>query len=137
MDILGDGPLGERTKSLVNEYGVQKSVHFHGHVKNPYPIVAAADVMVLPSLSEGLPRAALEALHLGVPCVLRHADGNIELIQPGLNGLLFEKDSELFEKMIQAAELSRSRLGKSLLPGKFRQENSAKSYFELVSGLHD
>ena len=51
--------------------------------------------MVLPSFSEGVSRSALEALFLGVPCVLRDVDGASELIHDGINGYLFNENSEL------------------------------------------
>lgn len=134
LDAIGVGPLMPAALSEVQRLGIQKEIHFHGHLADPYPLVASADALVLPSLSEGISRAALEALHLGVPCVLRKVDGNAELIQSGFNGILFEKNDDLPDAMMAAAELSRSVEGirASLLPEEFRQCAAANCYLELV-----
>ena len=89
--------------------------------------------LVLPSLSEGVSRSALEALYLGVPCVLRDVDGSSELIQEGINGYLFSENSELPNAMMRAVELSRNRNELvSLLPEKFRQKRAARQYLDLL-----
>jgi glycosyltransferase involved in cell wall biosynthesis len=68
-------------------------------------------VFVLPSLSEGAPRAALEALFLGVPCVLRNVDGNACLVSSGVNGVLFQTDDQLLEAIKGAVVLARKLRG--------------------------
>ncbi len=134
LDVIGTGPLMSVALSEIQHLGFQDIVHFHGHLAVPHPVVTRADALVLPSLSEGVSRAALEALHLGVPCVLRKVDGNAELIQSGFNGILFEDDEDLPDAMMAAAELSR-RYGdtrNSLLPDVFRQREAMNRYLELV-----
>jgi glycosyltransferase involved in cell wall biosynthesis len=91
---------------------------------------------VLPSLSEGTPRSALEALHLGVPCVLRAADGNSELIASEQQGALFEEDAALPDTIARVAAYSRTRsvVRSTLLPRGFRQVEQARRYLSLVEG---
>jgi glycosyltransferase involved in cell wall biosynthesis len=133
LDILGEGELLERTKSRAEHLGIMNKVNFHGYVDEPYSFVASSDILVLPSLSEGVSRSALEALFLGVPCVLRDVDGNSELIQEGVNGALFKNDSDLFDSILRALELSRNRTSRSsLLPDNFRQQYATKQYLELL-----
>ena len=90
--------------------------------------------MVLPSLSEGLSRASLEALYLGVPCVLRAVDGNAELIREGVNGTLFRETASLAGAMMATAAWSRARTGKrdSLLPENYRQQSAVRKYLALL-----
>jgi glycosyltransferase involved in cell wall biosynthesis len=108
-------------------------VKFHGFVNEPYSHIAKADVLVLPSLSEGIPRSALEALYLGIPCVLRDADGNSELIKQGINGFLFKNNTDLAQSMIKAVKISRNRNEVvSLLPTDFTQYKSAKKFLQLM-----
>jgi hypothetical protein len=133
LDIFGYGPLFEILKNRIIQLGIDDKVILHGYVKNLYLYVARADVLVLPSLSEGVSRSALEALYLGIPCVLRDIDGASELIQDGVNGYLFKDNSELVDVIIRAIELSRSFSECSiLLPEEFRQQNAAKKYLELL-----
>ena len=86
----------------------------------PYSLLGRADAFVLPSLSEGISRAALEALHLGVPCILRNVDGNQELITPRVNGELFNNNPQVLPILTKMIEKP-LRVTHSLLPLGFRQ----------------
>lgn len=133
LDIMGDGPLLADMRMRIEALRLHGRVTLHGQTANPYPLLAQADALVLPSLSEGISRAGLEALHLGVPCVLRAVDGNAELVQNGENGVLFDGDVGLAGAMRKAARLSREREGRaSLLPPAFRQVWAAQRYLKLV-----
>ena len=132
-DIIGDGPLRESLIERIRTRGLSDVVTMHGHVPTPYPILAAADALVLPSLGEGLPRAGMEALYLGVACVLRDTDGNAELVRTGVNGVLFKRDSDLSAALLAAAECARNAAaGTSLLPENCRQQSAARSFLNLV-----
>lgn len=134
LDVIGKGHLREACEGAISKLAAASYITIHGQIENPYPLLAQADVMILPSLSEGISRAALEALHLGVPCVLRDVDGNAELIREGANGRLFDKDSELSGAMLKAAQEARARGPQrvSMLPDGFRQAVAARHYLDLV-----
>jgi glycosyltransferase involved in cell wall biosynthesis len=134
LDLVGDGPLRTNIAERVRELKLDQAVSLHGHRDDPYDILARADVMVLPSLSEGLSRASLEALYLGVPCVLRAVDGNAELIREGTNGTLFRENTSLAAAMAATAAWSRALTGKreSLLPDAYRQGSAVSSYLALL-----
>jgi glycosyltransferase involved in cell wall biosynthesis len=133
LDVLGDGPLYAKLCSLVDFLGLQGRVRLHGQVANPHVILAAADAFVLPSRSEGVSRAALEALYLGVPCVLRDVDGNADLLAVPASGALFVRDEDLATAMLQAAQFSRDCSGRnSLLPQAFQQISAASKYLYLL-----
>jgi glycosyltransferase involved in cell wall biosynthesis len=134
VDLIGSGPMEGAMRRETAERGLGDAIRFCGFLADPYQRLAAVDAMVLPSVSEGMSRAALEALHLGVPCVLRNADGNAELIQEGKNGALFEADHSLADAMLRAAAITRQRSASrvSLLPAAFGQQSAAKEYLDLV-----
>lgn len=135
LDLIGDGPLKESISAMVVKNGLQEHVQLHGQVGNPYPLIASADAFVLPSRSEGVSRAALEALHLGVPCVLRNVDGNAELLSYQMAGKLFSNDIDLSRAMIEAATCGRTRsIKSSLLPPSFRQSTAAMQYLQIFEG---
>jgi glycosyltransferase involved in cell wall biosynthesis len=138
LDIVGEGPLLDAIRQYVSQHKLKDRITIHGQLKDPYPIVRLADAMILPSLSEGISRAVLEALFLGVPCVVRQVDGNAELIKPGFNGILFSSDCELAEAMWEAGNLGK-RLGKagSLLPVSFRQKICAVQYLDAMENILD
>ena len=133
LDLIGDGPLMTEVSDEVNRLNLQDIVTLHGELSNPYPLISKADVFVLPSLSEGTSRASLEALFIGLPCVLRKIDGNSELVEDGCNGILFEKDSDLYLAMLSALNIVDLNSGhEDLLPLFFRQEYSSKKYLKLI-----
>lgn len=133
LDVLGNGPLRENLERMIVSKGLQNCVRLHGQVTIPYPLIASADVFVLPSRSEGASRAALEALHLGVPCVLREVDGNAELLAAPHAGAMFSQDEDLITAMWKAATLALSRPTKtSLLTPAFRQGTAAGQYLALL-----
>lgn len=135
LDIVGEGPLMNELEQFVLSNNLNEYVHLHGQLKSPYQLMQAADVFVLPSLSEGVSRASLEALFLGVPCVLRDVDGNSDLLSNPFAGLIFSDDDELASTMLRAARLSKSRrVRKSLLPLEFQQKKCAGNFLELIEG---
>jgi glycosyltransferase involved in cell wall biosynthesis len=77
-DVVGDGPEGPALRRAVPD-AVRDRVRFQGATANPYPFIAAADLMVhLPS-SEAFGVAILEALALGVPVVAGPSIGPVEI----------------------------------------------------------
>jgi glycosyltransferase involved in cell wall biosynthesis len=91
--IVGDADHGKPDAvdpSAAKEYGVWERCHFLGQRPNAeLPLLyALMDVLVLPSLFEGVPRVIMEAAAMGVPAVATDVKGNREAVEPGCNGLL-------------------------------------------------
>ncbi len=86
--IAGDGPSKGLLQARAHEYGVQNDVLFLGHRNDSHEILELMDLFVLPSLSEGIPMALLEALALARPVVASRVGGIPEVIEHGINGLL-------------------------------------------------
>lgn len=84
------GSLRARLLDLAQKYPDRLLVHdFHADVA---PYYQCADVLVLPSIKEGLPNVVLEAMACGLPCVAARASGSRELIVDGHNGFTYEPD---------------------------------------------
>ncbi len=76
-------------------------VWFAGHQRDVLPFLAAADLFVLPSPSEGLPGALIEAMAAGLPCIATDIPGNRELVQHEKTGLSVPtQDASALEKGI-------------------------------------
>jgi len=86
--IVGEGPelgrLAEATRSL----GLAESVIFPGQIRNVQPYYALADVVVLPSHSEGSPYVLLEAMVAKVPIVATAVGGVPEMVEDEESALL-------------------------------------------------
>jgi sugar transferase (PEP-CTERM/EpsH1 system associated) len=86
--IAGEGPLRGELEGLAASAGLADRVTFLGHRTDPEVVLAALDVFVLPSISEGLPNTVLEAMATGLPSVVSRVGGADELIEPGVTGVL-------------------------------------------------
>ena len=78
--IIGDGPERERIVQAIQSAGLEKSVSLTGHLKDLAPYYEAADVVAIPSLSEGSPNVLLEAMAFGVPIVATEVGGIPEIV---------------------------------------------------------
>lgn len=88
--LIGGGPEEERLRFMVHTLGLQSNVNFRGSLPASEVRVAleAADIYLLPSLSEGLSNAALEAMAMELPVVATRVGGMDEAIQDGVEGYL-------------------------------------------------
>lgn len=82
LALAGDGPLRAALEAQVNELGLTDQVHLLSHVADVRPLVLASRAMTLPSHREGLSRAVLEALALGVPVVGSDIRGIADSVRP-------------------------------------------------------
>jgi glycosyltransferase involved in cell wall biosynthesis len=86
--VFGGGPLRTELTHLAGELGCSKSIHFLGFVPDFASLLDGIDIFVLPSLSEGLPNALLEAMAAGKPVVATAIGGVPNLVEDGVTGLL-------------------------------------------------
>jgi phosphatidylinositol alpha-1,6-mannosyltransferase len=83
LDLVGSGKYHNLLRTLATEAGVAKHVRFHGHVASPQEvrrILDQADLFVMPSRTEGVPRALIEAMARGLPCLGSNVGGIPELL---------------------------------------------------------
>jgi len=89
--FAGTGPLKDEVACQVERLGLRGRVHFLGFMADIRPLVLTSDATLLPSRREGLSRAVLESLTLGVPVVGGNRRGIRELVDDDL-GILVEPD---------------------------------------------
>lgn len=86
--LAGDGPDKSKLMTRAAELGIADRVHFPGYVARPERLLEETDLMVLPSHTEGLPNAALEAMAMGVPVLATRVGGTPEVVTDGETGTL-------------------------------------------------
>jgi glycosyltransferase involved in cell wall biosynthesis len=86
--IAGDGPLRQRLERLATRLGIIGRVRFLGWREDVPRLLAAADLLVCPSLHEPLGNVVIEAWSAGLPVVATASDGPAGLIQDGESGIL-------------------------------------------------
>jgi glycosyltransferase involved in cell wall biosynthesis len=90
--IVGSGPEEAKLKALCAESGVE-NCHFEPATNDVAEWLSRIDIFVLPSRSEALSNALMEAMACGCCPVASRVGGNPELIEHGQNGLLFRPDA--------------------------------------------
>lgn len=86
--IVGEGPLKKELEDLSKRLKIEKRIVFTGFRNDINDILAAIDVLVMPSLTEGFPMVTLEAMAMSKPIVATDIDGITEQITDGENGIL-------------------------------------------------
>ena len=100
--IIGDGQDRAMLEEFCRERGLSDHVVFLGYQEKIADFYQVLDLLVLPSLSEGLPNTVLEAMSFGVPVLATAVGGVPEIIQNG-NGMMVSPNDPvaLAERMIE------------------------------------
>jgi glycosyltransferase involved in cell wall biosynthesis len=123
---VGDGPLRSAVLADLAESPVQGMV-FSGSTDDVLSKILGADLLLLSSRQEGLPLAILEAMSLGRAVVAPDVGSCSDVVQPGINGLLYPKE-------LSGEEIART-LRVALQPAQLRQWGwqSRRLFVELGS----
>jgi glycosyltransferase involved in cell wall biosynthesis len=91
LRFAGDGPDRAWLESRAADLGISSSVEFAGWVAPDHlrALYLETDLFVLPSLAEGIPIVLMEAMAMQIPCVAPRIAGIPELIEDGVDGLLY------------------------------------------------
>ncbi len=135
--IVGDGVLRKEVELKIKEYNLQNNIELLGFVSKPFKLLSSSKIMLMTSIMEGTPMCALEALSLGVPVISTKTDGMIDLIQNGVNGFLYDTNSQAQEMI---CDLLKNEENLSLLKmqsSKFAEEyNNIHKYKEVLKGIY-
>ncbi len=120
--IIGDGKFRTQLEEQVARLGLEKSVIFLGQLPAGDAVrkeLLQADLFVLPSRTEGLPRAMIEAMACGLPCIGSYVGGipellpESDLVPPGDAQALAEKIEEVIANPERMRTMSARNLEKS------------------------
>jgi glycosyltransferase involved in cell wall biosynthesis len=114
--LVGDGPCRAAYEAELRQRGLTGAVRFLGYRYDVPELTAAADVCVLTSLKEGIPRSLVQAMAVGVPVVATDVKGTREAVVDGEGGFLVP--------LGDAAALA-ERLGRLLASPALREEMGA------------
>lgn len=140
--IAGDGPMKQELESLRDRLGLSQFVHFAGFIDDIEEFLVAIDVFVMPSLSEGLPMALLEAMACGKACIASEVGGIPEVLSnPDLGVLVPPAHPSAMAKAILSViqdESRRVRMGemaKREILERFSVERMAAQYLEFYGQI--
>lgn len=86
--LVGDGPLRAELQRLAIHLGIQDIFFFVGWISDMEAVYRSLDIFMLPSLTEGLPMALLEAMSYGIPSIATTVGGVPNVIETNVSGLL-------------------------------------------------
>ena len=93
LRVFGAGPCLNELEQLCEKLSLRDRVEFAGQATDVAAKLAESRLLVLPSLTEGISLALLEAMAVGLPTVATNVGGNPEVVVDGLTGLLVPKRS--------------------------------------------
>jgi glycosyltransferase involved in cell wall biosynthesis len=140
--IVGDGPQRQCLEEMACELGLRERTAFCGRVSDVIPFLQEADLFVLPSLSEGISNALLEAMSCGLPCLVTDIPGNRAVITDGIDGHLFTPGSpetlaQLLTTLLADASLRRrtGQAARKTVTQRFSMSAVVEAYLRLYCQL--
>ena len=125
----GVGPEKDNLKKLAQELGVSDRFHLMGYRTDMSEIMNCADVFTMMSFREGIPRAILEAMDLGLPCVGSDTRGIRDLIDEQGGYICKPTDARAFSEAFNKIK-SNPELGKEM--GTYNKEKAKGYSLEIV-----
>lgn len=145
--IVGDGPLKESLTEEIADRGLDDEVYMTGFRRDIPNVLAASDLLVLPSFREGTPRVIIEAMASGLPVIGTEIAGIPEQVEDGESGYLIPTGdpAALSEKLTELRDDPhlRERMGRRgrELAVKFSRETMLEDlsevYRTLLSSAHE
>jgi glycosyltransferase involved in cell wall biosynthesis/GT2 family glycosyltransferase len=138
--MTGDGPERANVLAAIEKYGLHRVMHAPGFVEDVKPLLEASDVVVLPSILDGMPLIVLEAQALG-KCVVASSIGSLpEVIEDEVNGFLCPPGTiQAFVQRIEVLHSSPelcgniSRIAQMSVRERFGAERMTMLYLEALS----
>ena len=137
---VGDGGQEQILKDKADRLRITNKVMWAGRQKDVVPYFYAMDVFTLPSRTEGLPGALLEACAVGLPAVVSDIPGSSEIVVHGKTGVVVPKDSvdglaEAYTHLFQSKDKLRQMgiTARQRIEDIFSTEAMAEAYAQLYS----
>jgi glycosyltransferase involved in cell wall biosynthesis len=142
--VAGTGAREPRYRDLVASLGCQDLVTFLGFRRDLPDLMAAVDLVVLPSVAEAFGLVLAEALYLGTPVVATRVGGIPEIVDDGIDGVLVPPaDSGALATALAglltdgARRAAMGGRGRGKVMTRFRFEDMVGSYEKLYAALLD
>lgn len=135
--FIGAGQELEHMKELISRLGIERSVRLLGYKKDPQPYLAAADIYVCSSTTEGFSLAVTEAMLSALPVVATSVGSNTDLVDDGVSGYIVEPGvpealAQALEKlMLNPGKMDMGVEGRKKILDNFSIDKTAGLYHDL------
>lgn len=109
LHLIGDGDLKNEIELKILNENLQDSIILHGGIEEPLSYIKAADLLVLPSLIEGLPGVILEAMYCRTPVIAYNVGGISEIVLENTGVLVDKNDERSFAEAIKKSSVNRNQ----------------------------
>lgn len=140
--LVGDGEDGDALRGMAAANGLSGAIAFEGYRDDARALMRGFDVLVLPSISEGLPMVILEAMSVGIPVLAFDVGSVSEALRDGVNGRLVNAgDYGAFIRRMGEMKASGGELaamgarGRALLASEFGIERYMREIEEIYRNL--
>lgn len=134
--LLGEGALKETVQQDVVSRGMDKQVTFTGNVSNVGEYLMAMDVLIFPSLFEGLPLTLLEAQAAGLPCVISDTITDEVYLTDLIKVVSLAKSAEEWAQIAEGARANdRQAYNQQVAETRFNMSNSIHELMALYEGM--
>lgn len=137
--MVGDGPEYAHLAARIASHSF---ISHHGYQNDVAPFLAASDLLLLTSDTEGLPGVVLEAAWFGVPVVASEVGGIRECVEDGLSGYLVQREAVhcFAERVMELLDHKEKRISmgqnaKRLVKEKFNLELSATQFLDFFEQI--
>lgn len=120
--LSGEGTERESLNRLKHESQRPENIRLLGMWRNASEVYQACDLFVMPSVSEALGLAAIEAMACGAPVLARKTGGLSEVLEDGISGTLFEGDESALAVAVTELLATPTRLAAFAHAGRVRVE---------------
>ncbi|MEE2637942.1 MAG: glycosyltransferase [Acidobacteriota bacterium] len=141
--LAGDGESRPAVTALAERLGVRQRVSFTGEIKDSLDLMRASDLVVLPSVSEGLPVTLVEAMAIGRPVVTTRAGGIPEVVEDDVSARIVPpRDPDALGRamveLLTQPELAQTLCtqAKRVAHGRFSADRMVRRIEEVYLDLH-
>ncbi len=137
IDIFGEGPMEAELKALVNQESLNAQIHFYGSSPELPNLFKNYSFLLQPTYMECFSLSILESLAANVPVITTPVGGNLEIIQEGKNGYIFEPGnieqlSEILRDVLQQKKTISVPVD-TLIRDKYYLEKMVNEHVSLLS----
>ncbi len=142
LDVIGDGPLRAPMEELARQNSMADRITFRGWLdaRDVHAAMAEAEMLFIPSLHEGLPMAAIEALHHGLVIVGSNIGGLADVLSDDENGFMCPLEAPAFAERLRQLLISpetKSRMSQCSrgLAANFGVDRSVDGYEKVLRAV--
>ncbi|MDT0686560.1 glycosyltransferase family 4 protein [Autumnicola psychrophila] len=139
LHLIGEGVLKDKIRQRVTALNLQTSVFFHGEVEDPTAYLQSSDLLMLPSLIEGLPAVVVEAMYLKLPVVAYNVGGISEILGKDTGYLIKKNDENSFAsavlKELEHPDKMKVETAYKVVSKHFKNREIAKEFLKIYKEI--